>query len=141
MHKQDKDFKELMKNYRTERAPMDFSKRVMDEIYQLEKLMVQQPVFNKWFLGLMSLAFALFAGLAIWGGGSASPSSETDPSQVGQFMQSLTEKNMLALDSANETVFGFFSAIPPVLLFALLGMLLVLIFDRFLQYRKRMLKH
>ena len=139
MNKQDQDFKELMKNYRGPRAPLDFSKRVMDEIYQVEKLMVQQPVFNKWFLAVMSLVFTFFIGLAIWGGQSASP--EADPSRIGQFMQSVTSNDMLAIDSANNTVLSFLSSIPPVLLFALFGILLLLILDRILQYRKNLLKN
>lgn len=139
MNKQEQEFKELMRNYRTERAPLDFSKRVMDEIYQVEKLMAQQPVFNKWFLGLMSLVFTFFIAVAIWGGNPGEP--QEDSSKVGQFMQSITEKNSLALDSANHTVANFFNSIPPVLIFALLGILLLLVLDRFLQHRKNVMKN
>lgn len=140
MNKQEQDFKELMKNYRAERAPMDFSKRVMDEIYQVEKLMVQQPVFNKWFLAVMSLVFTFFIGFAIWGRLSSAP-AESDPSQIGQFMQSVTSNDMLAIDSANNTALNLLNSIPPVLLFALFGILLLLILDRILQYRKSLLKN
>ena len=35
MDKQDQQFREIMKNYRPRKAPVDFSKRVMDEIHSL----------------------------------------------------------------------------------------------------------
>lgn len=138
MNKHEQDFKEIVGNYRRERAPLDFSKRVMDEIYQVEKLIKAQPVFNKWFLGIAGIVFLLFAGLAVWGGHDAA--NEGAPSRVGQAMKSLVSADLPAIDSANRSVVTFFNSVPPVLLFAMVALLLLLLLDRLLQNRKNLMK-
>lgn len=138
MNKQEQDFRELMKNYRGERAPKDFSKRVMDEIYGLEKPVLRQPVFSKWFLTVMGLVLVFIVFAAVWVSPKEVAGGISD--QFNGLLEVATSWNSSFFKSASQLIAGFSNTISPLLLVVLFAFLMLLILDSFLQSRKNMVK-
>ena len=62
----DENFKDLMRAYRSEKAPDDFTSVVMNRIFATQPLPEYKPVLNKWFLRGVYAAFGIFLGYAIF---------------------------------------------------------------------------
>ncbi|MFV0376052.1 MAG: hypothetical protein ACK5JD_01975 [Mangrovibacterium sp.] len=138
MNKQEQDFRKLMKNYRGDRAPKDFSKRVMGEIYGLEKPVLRQPVFSKWFLTVMGLVFVFIVLTAV--SVSPRPVGGGTSAQLDSLLEVATSWNSSFFKSASQLIAGFSNTISPLLLVVLFAFLMLLILDSFLQSRKNMVK-
>ncbi len=129
MNKQDQQFRELMQNYRPQRAPVNFSTRVMDQIHALPKF-EYKPVFGKWFLTIFLSIFAVFVSVVLLLDGSAKPENEAPG-----LLDKLPNANLEVFNEANKEVVGWFTQIPSVLIFALMGIAVLLILDRLLSHR------
>lgn len=129
MDKQDQQFRELMQNYRPQRAPVDFSKRVMDQIHALPKI-EYKPVFGKWFLTIFLSFFAGFVAVVLFLSGSGHPATEAPG-----LLNKLPKVEMEVFNEANKEVVGWFAHLPSVLIFALMGIAVLLILDRLLSRR------
>jgi len=128
MDKQDQQFREIMKNYRPRKAPVDFSKRVMDEIHSLPALTQIKPIFGKWFLPFVAVVLMIFVSVTflLWGeSGAKSGNSAT-------IFAKIPKADLQILDSANQSFVGWFEQIPMVLVLALAGIIALLLLDRYL---------
>lgn len=130
MDKQDQQFKELMQNYRPRKAPVDFSKKVMDKIHQLPAVRAYKPVFGKWFLHIFMGVLAVFISVVLILNGSG-----TGSGSASGVMDKLPIADLKALDEANRSFVGWFEQIPLVLILAMMGIAVLLIFDTI--YSKR----
>jgi len=128
MNKQEEQFREIMKNYRPRKAPVDFSKRVMDEIHSLPVLTKIKPIFGKWFLPFAATVLVVFVSVTflLWGeSGAKSGNSAT-------IFAKLPKADLQVLDNANQSFVGWFEQIPMVLVLALAGVIGLLLLDRYL---------
>lgn len=133
MDNKDQEFKNLMKNYRPEKAPVDFSKKVMDEVYRQEKVTEYKPLFGKWFIHVFVALFTVFVVYASWG-----TSSSNNGSKITGYLEKLPQADWTALDNIGNSVTSFLGQIPHVFVLALLALTLLLFVDRWLQlYRIR----
>ncbi len=132
MDNQDKQFRELMQNYRPQRAPVNFSKRVMDQIHALPKI-EYKPVFGKWFLTVFLSVLAGFVAVVLLLGGGGDAARQTPG-----LLDKLPKAELEVFNEANRSFIGWFEQLPSVLLFALMGIAVLLILDQLLTRR---LKH
>ena len=128
MNKQDQQFRGIMKNYRPRKAPVDFSKRVMDEIHSLPVLTKVKPIFGKWFLPLAVAVLVVFISVTflLWG------ETGTKPGNLSTTFARLPKADLQVLDNASQSFIGWFEQIPVVLVLALAGVIGLLLLDRYL---------
>ncbi|PTN07519.1 hypothetical protein [Mangrovibacterium marinum] len=129
MNQQDEQFRKLMQNYRPQRAPVDFSKRVMDQIHALPKL-EYKPVFGKWFLTIFLSVFAGFVAVVLFMSGSARPATEAPG-----LLDKVPQVELEVFNEAHKEVLGWLAQLPSVLIFALMVVAVLLVFDHLLNRR------
>lgn len=125
MNKNDQKFGEMMKNYRPVKAPTGFSTKVMDEIYRQEKVAPYQPVFGKWFIQVFVGAVGLLVLYASWG-------TSNGQGELSRYFRQLPQADLEVIENAGQSVKGALSQVPQVLLFALVGVTLLLAVDWFI---------
>ncbi|WP_163714165.1 hypothetical protein [Mangrovibacterium lignilyticum] len=136
MDTNDQQFRELMQNYRPQRAPIDFTKRVMDEIHQTEIVAEYKPIFGRWFLTIFG---ALFGGFILYASLNAgSGSSGSNP--VAQWFSKVSQADSGLLDHVSRSLVGWLDQIPSIFIFALLAIVLLLVLDRFIQNQRKTAK-
>ncbi|MGQ8336174.1 hypothetical protein ACUNWD_06445 [Sunxiuqinia sp. A32] len=135
MKNNDQQFKELMKSYQSAKAPVDFTKSVMDQI-QVEKTVTSayQPIFGKWFLKSM---MAALAGLFIYVLFSASVNSAADSTYINAFSERLPKVDFSGMALLKQQVADLFSSVPSVVLFTLIAATLLLILDLLILKRRK----
>jgi len=119
-----------MKNYRPQKAPVDFSKKVMDQLHDLSVPNAYRPVFGRWFLPFFLGALAVFVSVTVFVSGISGSAGTTS----GLFNK-LPKTDLQVLDEANRSFVSLFDQIPTVLIFALMGIAMLLILDRILSKR------
>ncbi|MCW0481926.1 hypothetical protein [Gaoshiqia sediminis] len=134
METRDKQFREIMKSYRPEKAPVDFTKMVMEEVHRHPVLgAAYEPVFGKWFLRLLGALFAAFIAYASFS--TAPGSADAEPSRINSLFSGVPKPDLTGLSAAGENVAGWFGQVPSVVFFALIAATLLLGFDWLLQRR------
>lgn len=134
METRDMQFREIMKSYRPGKAPVDFTKMVMEEVHRQPVLgAAYEPVFGKWFLRLLGVLFAAFIGYASFS--TAPGRSAAEPSRIGSLFSGVPKPDLTGLSAAGENVAGWFGQVPSVVFFALIAATLLLGFDWLLQRR------
>lgn len=127
MDKRDEQFREMMKSYRPPKAPVDFSKKVMEQINVPEtSKVVYKPVLGKWFIRFMIGGFLSFILYAILGGG-AEPLQRSE--RIGSLIQKFPKTDLDRFNQLGQHVGELINGLPPVLLFTLLAATLLLLLD------------
>jgi hypothetical protein len=101
----------------------------MAQIHALPKI-EYKPVFGKWFLTVFLGILAAFVSGVLLLDGSAQPASEAPG-----LLDKLPQADLAAFNEANKEVVGWFAQIPPVLFFAVMGIAVLLLLDRWLSRR------
>ncbi|WP_423128150.1 hypothetical protein [Gaoshiqia sp. Z1-71] len=133
MKTQDQQFREMMKSYRPDRAPVDFTKKVMAQIHQQSIVKAYEPVFGRWFLPVLGVLFAVFILYALFGANTAANSGE--PGLTDMLFSKVPKADLTAVTKTGGQLTGMFSQLPSVLVFALGAAALLLLLDWFIQRR------
>ena len=133
MKTQDQQFREMMKSYRPERAPVDFTKKVMAQIHQQSIVKVYEPVFGRWFLPVLGVLFVLFILYALLGSDTAASTGK--PGLADMLFSKVPKADFTAVANAGDQLTGIFGQLPSVLVFALVAAALLLLLDWFIQRR------
>ena len=137
MDKREQEFRNVMTHYRAERVSPDFIGRVMEEVRQLKPAPVQKPVFSRWFLTGLSVLFVVFIASSF----DRTPARTGGKEElISACLSKLPQTDWSVMNEANRGIVNWFGQIPPVLLFALLGIAVLLVLDRLFQQQRNLLK-
>ncbi len=129
MDKQDIQLKELLGKQRQPKAPLDFSKKVMDRIHAEPRYTEYKPVLGKRFLPMFLTAFALFVVYQLIGLGNSSG----DGALSALFGELKVAEG--GLNELNEGFVGFMNQIPLLLVVVMFAITVLLFVDRYLSRR------
>ncbi|WP_372776846.1 hypothetical protein [Mangrovibacterium sp.] len=136
MNTQDEHFRELMKHYRPQRAPIDFSKRVMDEIHQQVPVVEYKPVFGKWFFKSFVFLFGSLLVYALFNGNGEAGSRW----RLTDLWNDIPQAEWNVLTQLKQDLSGYVDQIPPILILALLAVTILLFLDQIIQYQRNRAK-
>ena len=127
MDKRDQQFKEMMRSYEPVKAPVDFSKNVMDKIYAPETFKeADKPILNKWVIRLMITGFAVIFMYILFNS-TAEPSQ--NPELVGSLLENLPNADFSGFALAQQQFGEFLKSVPPVFYLTLVAATLLLFLD------------
>ena len=129
----DKKFKDLMRAYRPEKAPDDFTVSVMNRIYSTKPISEYKPVLNKWFLRAVYVLFGIFLGYAIFFGQSSASRGEGGGSTWDKVMGYLPTINF----SVENHLLDTFSNISPVYAAIFVAAAVLLLLDQMVMKTRR----
>ncbi len=124
MDTQDKQFRELMKSYRPEKAPQDITGKVMEKIYAGTPAVSDfSPVsYNKW---VIRIAFLLFGVFIVY----ASFSPSLDSLQKNKIENFIRQHPAIDFSGFANSFLHFFDKLPPELFFATFAAVLLLLIN------------
>lgn len=135
MKTQDKQFRNLLKSYQPETAPADFTKKVMDQIYQERVLQQYKPLFGKRFLPIFGGLFAAFIILALL---YIVPGDTTsNPGFISSLFSNISNIELSKLGELGEPINRIFNQIPSLFFVVCFSSLILLLFDWTLQRFKK----
>lgn len=124
-----------MKAYEPVKAPVDFSRKVMEQINApVASKTVYKPVFNKWFMRFLFGGLVAFIIYAM--SGSTSEASQK-PELINSLAQKLPKIELNGLNQLGQQFGELISGIPSVVIFTLLAASLLLLLDVFILKRFR----
>ena len=124
-----------MKSYEPVKAPVDFSKKVMEQVdAPVTSKTIFKPVLGKWFTRFLIGGFVAFIIYAI----SGSPSEASQkPELVGILLQKIPKVEFSGFGQFSQQFGELISGIPSVVIFTLLAASLLLLLDVFILKRFR----
>ena len=132
---QDKQFKDLMKNYQPAKAPGGFSMKVMEEIQATESSVSEyKPVFGKWSVRFM---IAAFASLVIYILSTGNSGSEETPSIISPYLEKLPQADLSFLSQFTQSIGEIYVGVPSVVIFTLVAATLLLMLDILVLKKRR----
>lgn len=136
MKQTDKHFRDLMKAYRAEKAPVGFTVDVMNRIYaEANKISEYKPVLNKWFLRAVYAVLGVFVVYAMFNGKPTGTGNESSISN--QLLDYLPAFDLSSTAGVSEQITGILENIPPFFVAIFLSASLLLLLDQlFLKQRK-----
>ncbi len=135
MEEEDKKFKDLFQAHKPEKAPADFSKKVMNEIFSQVVSKAYRPVFGKWFLPSFGVAFFIFIAYAIstldfWG-------NSDSPGTIRSVFSNISPKEMPVVGKMGSVINDFFIQVPSTVWVILFTSLSLILFDWMFSYLKQ----
>ncbi len=135
MEARDQQFRELMKSYKPEKAPVDFTKMVMEQIHLEKPVREYKPVFGKWFL---RTAGAIFAAFIIYASFVTGPAAEGDKTNlVTSLFSRLPKTDLSGVANVGKGITGWMEQFPSVVVFVLFAATLLLILDWSIQHWRK----
>jgi hypothetical protein len=136
MKETDKHFRELMKAYKVEKAPVNFTINVMDRIYAQSRMVSEyKPVLNEWLLRSVYAVFGMFLLYAMF---SRGPSElEKKPSVFDKFIDHLPQVDLPSAAGAGEQITGLLGQLPQFVVAIFLSATILLLLDQLFLKRRR----
>ena len=132
MEKMDDNFKKLMKAYKPEKSPVDFTVQVMNRIYaETNRISEYKPVLNKWFLRIVYAFIGGFVGYSMFSTGA-----ETTSPGGSRFFGWLPKVDLSEAAEAGDKISGVLGGLPQYLVIIFLSATFLLLLDQWLLKRK-----
>lgn len=126
-----------MKSYRPEKAPVDFTRMVMNDVHrQSVESIKYKPILGKWFLPSLGGLFVFFVILASFFGASGEGGGYSK--WISLFLSNVPKDDLAGVSVVGEYLSKWVSEVPSVIVFVMLSATMLLILDRLFQRLHKM---